>query len=106
MHDQTDTPQVTASCNHAQVSAVKLDVVGDATSCDVNLDRVVDLDEGIRVPDGTGIVGAQVGDTLGASPDIAHLAQLVLGFIVADAVHCKATLDVVDQAEVLRGLID
>jgi len=104
--DGAHTTQVTASSDHAQVATVELDVVSDFAGTDVDLDGVVDLDEGVWVADGAGIMGAQVWDTLGPNPHLADFAELVLGFFLSDAVDNEAPLDVVDQAEVLTSLVD
>lgn len=59
-------------------TGIKLDEIGDLAGVQVDADRVVDLDEGVWVADGAGVVGHQVGDTFGANDDLLHLAQLVL----------------------------
>lgn len=65
------------SCGRER-TRIELDVVGDLGGLQVDADRVVDLDEGVRVADGAGVVGDQVGDAFGANDDLPHLAQLVL----------------------------
>lgn len=59
-------------------TGVKLDEFGNLARFQVDAHRVVDLDEGVGVTDGAGVVGHQVGDPLGADEDLPHLAQLVL----------------------------
>lgn len=59
-------------------TGIKLDEVSDLAGVQVNADRVIDLDEGVWVADGAGIVGDQVGDAFGANDNLLHLAQLVL----------------------------
>lgn len=59
-------------------TGIKLDEVSDLAGVQVNADCVIDLDEGVWVADGAGVVGNQVGDTFGANDDLLHLAQLVL----------------------------
>ena len=76
--DRADSPQVTASRDHAQVARVELDVIHDLSSADVHLDGVVHLDQGIRVADRTAVVGRQERNSLGSGLDTADLAQLVL----------------------------
>jgi len=46
------------------------------------------------------------GDAALAQLDTANLAQLVFGLLAGDSVYGKATLGVVDEAEVLAGLLD
>lgn len=76
--DDTDTPQVTTSRNHADVARVELDDVVDLSGGDVNLHGVVRLDQGIRVTDGAAVVEHQVRDLVGALADLLDAAQLVL----------------------------
>lgn len=107
--DDTNTPQVSATGHHAQVTwrqesrrnrvkvnkttlregtvafelrvtptSVKLDKICDLAGFQVDADCVVDLNEGVRVADGAGVMGHQVGDSFGADEDFLHLAQLVL----------------------------
>lgn len=59
-------------------TSIKLDEVCDLATFQVNADCVVDLDQGVGIANGAGIVGHQVGDSLGANEDLLHLAQLVL----------------------------
>jgi len=104
--DDTDTSQVTTACDHAQITAVELDVIDDLARVDIDLDGVVDLDQRVGVADGACVVGADVGDTLGADPHLANLAQLVLGFFITDAVDDESTFDIVDETEILTSLVD
>lgn len=62
----------------AERTGVELDEVCDLAGVQVDADGVVDLDEGVGVADGAGVVGHQVGDALGADDDLLHLTQLVL----------------------------
>lgn len=61
-----------------ELTGVELDEVGDLAGLQVNADCVVDLDEGVGVADGAGVVGHQVGDSFGADDDLLDFAQLVL----------------------------
>lgn len=49
--DDTDTTHVATTGNHDDDTSVKLDEVGDLAGGKVDLDSVVDLDQGIRVAD-------------------------------------------------------
>lgn len=104
--DDTNTTHVATTGNHDNGARVELDEVADLAGLEVNLDGVVDLDEGIRVADGAGIVRNEVRDTLLAELDALDLAELVGSLSVGDAVDGETTLGVVDQAEVLVGLLD
>lgn len=49
--DDTDTTHVATTGDHGDGAGVELDEVLDLASLEVNLDGVVDLDEGVRVAD-------------------------------------------------------
>jgi len=104
--DGAYTSQVTASSDHAQVTAVKFDVVCDLASGYVHLDSVVDLDKRVWVAYGASVMGAKIGHSLGSGPHLANLAQLELGFFAANSVDNESSLDVVDETEVLSSLVD
>lgn len=76
--DGTNSPQVTASSDHAQVARIELDKVHNLVAGDVQLNGIVNLDQRIGVADGTAIMCGQEGDALRSSLNSANLAQLVL----------------------------
>lgn len=67
-----------AGAARQKLTSIKLDEVCNLAGVQVDADRVVDLDEGVWVADGAGVVGHQVRDPLGADHELLHLAQLVL----------------------------
>ena len=105
-HDSSHPAGVTSTGDHAQVAGVELDGVLDLAGGDVHLDAVVHLDDGVGVADSPAIGGVQVGHGVGAGLDLPDLAQLVLGLLGSDPVHGEPALHVVDDAEVLAGLLD
>ena len=105
-HDGAHPAGVTSSGDHTQVAGVELDGVLDLAGGDVHLDAVVHPDDGVGVADGTAIGGVEVGHSVGAGLDLPDLAQLVLGLLGSDPVHGEPSLHVVDDAEVLSGLLD
>jgi len=105
VHDDADTPQVTASSHHADVAGLELDEIGDLAGGNVDLDAVLSLDQRIRVSDGASIGGGQVGDTLGTDGHLLNDAELVSGFLRADAMDLVSALDVVDESESLVALL-
>lgn len=104
--DGSNSPQVTASSDHAQVTSIEVNVVHDLSSSDVNLDGVIDLDDWVGIPDGASIVGNQERNSTGTNLDTLHLAELVLGFIISNTVDSVTTLNIIDQTEVLVGLLN
>jgi hypothetical protein len=104
--NDTDAAHVTATSDHGNVSGLELDVFDDLVLDKVELDGVVDLDGGVGVTDGAAVVGNDVGDTLGAKLATADLAKLEVGLLGGDAVDGEATLDVVEETEVLARLLN
>jgi len=88
------------------VALLKLDVVDNLVLDEVKLDDVVDLDGRVRVADRAAVVRDDEGDALCAELHLAHLEELVRRLLLRDAVDRKAALDVVQEAEVLAGLLD
>jgi len=76
--DGTNSPQVTAASDHAQVARIELDEVHNLVAGNVQLNGIVNLDQGIRVANSTAIMCGQEGDTLRSGLNTANLAQLVL----------------------------
>ena len=62
--NDTNTASVTTTGDHAQVTGVEFNMVGDGTSLDVKNDGVVDLDVWVGVTDGAGVVCDDEWDTL------------------------------------------
>lgn len=106
VHDDTSTTHVATTGDHDDVAGIELDKVGDLASLKVELDGVVDLDEGVGVTDGATVVGDDMGNTTGAKSDLANLEELVGGLLRGDAVDGEATLDIVEHTEVLARLLD
>ena len=78
VHDDTDTSQVTTSCNHGNITSLKFDIICDFSTFDVDLDCVVYLDERIRVADGSPVMGDTKWNPFGSNLDSSHFTQLVL----------------------------
>lgn len=128
VEDRTDTPQVTAASDHAQVTGIELDEVHDFASGNIHLDGIVDFNQRIRVADGAPIMRRQKWDTLGASLYSTNFAQLVLfeknditlltalkaiqhktwylSFLSSNPVDGKASLDIIHKTEVLTRLLN
>ena len=104
--DYTNSSQFSTSSHHTQVPRVELDEVSYFACLQINLNGVVHLDEGIRVPNSTSIMGHQVRDSFCAHKDLSHFAQFVLGLLRCNTMNSKATLGVIDQTEVLSGLVN
>ena len=64
------------------------------------------LNDGVGVSDCATIAGVEEGHILGSGGNCTNAAQLVLGLLVGDAVDGEPSLDIIDQTEVLSGLLD
>jgi len=104
--DDTNTSHVTTTSDHGNDTGIKLDVVGDLASCEVNLDGVVNLDGWVWVTDSSSIVRDQEWDAALAQLHSLDLSQLVFCLLGLDSVDGETTLGVVDQTEVLASLLD
>merc|ERR1712212_236335 len=101
-----NTPSVSSSSDHAKVSNLESDDVLHFVGGQVQLDAVVHLGVGVRITDGATITGVQVRNTFGSSGNGPHPAELVGSLRGSDPVDGEASLDVVDDPEVLSSLID
>jgi len=104
--DDTNTTHVTTTSSHGDDTSVKLDEIGDLASGEVNLDSVVDLDGWVRVTDSSCIVRDQEWDSAFAQLHSLNLAKLVFCLLGLDSMDGEAALGIVNQTEVLAGLLD
>lgn len=102
----TDTTQISASGDHAQIARIEFNVIGDFRRGDVQLDGVVGLDHWIWITDGASVVRNQEWYALGTQLCLLDLAQLVFGFFGRNTMDGKATLNVVDQTEMFTSFFD
>lgn len=102
----TNTASVATLDDHDGGANLKENVGGGAARSEVHLDSVTDVDVGIGVADGAGIVCDNGGDTLGADILPLDLAELELGLLSVDLDEVVAALDVVQETEVLASLGD
>lgn len=74
----TATTQIPSAGDHTQVSGFELEHVHHLTGGDIVLDRIVLVNDRIRVTDGATVVGQNEWHLLRANLDALHLQQLVL----------------------------
>ena len=85
---------------------LELSVADNLVGREIDLHCVVGLDQGIRVADGAAIVCCNDRSTLRRSRDGADAAKLIARLDRGDPMHDKATLGVMEKAEMLIGLVD
>jgi len=105
VHDDADTPQVTTSGHHANVSRLKLDGVGDLASFDIDLHAVLSADQRIRISDCASIGSGKVRNSLGSDRHFLDDAKLVSGFFLGNTVDLVSSFDVVDESKILPALL-
>ena len=93
--DDTRSTHIPASCDHDDVAGVKLDEVNDLAIHQVELDRVIDADMRIRIPNGASIVSHDVWDALGAESDLANFQKLVGCLLGGDSMNGEPALDII-----------
>lgn len=106
MRDNTRTTHVATSGNEDDVTRVELDEVRDFVLLQVELDRVVCLDERVRVPDCAAVVSNDVRHALCSNGGTENLAKLVGSLFGCDAVDRETALNVVQKTEMLPRLFD
>merc|ERR1712088_489023 len=84
--DDSDSTQVMTAGDHAEGAGIKSDVLGDGAGLDVDDDGVVDLDVGVGVSDGSGVVGDDEWNTLGSNADLVD-TEVLVGSLKGDDVH-------------------
>merc|ERR1711957_354552 len=73
---------------------------------DTYLNRVEDVDVGVGVADSSTVVGDDVWDLVLSDSLLENLAELELTFLLVDLDCLEAALNIVEDAEVLGGLVD
>lgn len=104
--DDADTADVSAASDLDQVANLEGDSLDNLAGLEVELDGVVRLDVRVGVSDGSAVVRGEVRDVVLAEDGSADTAQLELGLLRADSVDDIAALGVVQETEVLVGLLD
>ena len=101
--DQTNTPKIASTNNHAEVAEIEFNNVDDFASFNVDFNGVGDLDDWIRVANGAAVVCDDEWHAFGADQLVTHATQLELCFGWQDFENREAAFDVVQQAKVLVG---
>ena len=99
MDNHTHTTDVVSLGDETQVAHLELDVVDDLVGLQVHLHSVVHLHRGVGIADRASIVRHDEGNLLTRELTLHHLAQLVLGLLLVDAVQDKTSLHIIQQTE-------
>jgi len=104
--EDTDTADIVSAGDEDSSSVVEFEDSINFVGDEVQLNRVEDVDVGVGVADSSTVVGHDVWDLVLADALLQNLAELETGFLLVDLGCLEATLDVVEDAEVLAGLVD
>lgn len=133
--DHADATQIVTTGDHDQVARVELDVVLDLLVLQVETNRVVDLDVRVGVANGSAIMSNDHWNAFGRHQNLSYFTQFVLNedkqqrtiyqnefdclvrkvlkkgwtylsLLFGDAMNSESTFDVVDESEVLVGLLN
>jgi len=102
--DGADSSDVISTGDHDLSSDLEFEVGGDFVSSKVELDGVVDLDEGVGESEGSSVVGDDIGDSLGTHGSSFDSAELELGFRGRDLGETESTFAVIEESIVSLGL--
>jgi len=104
--DGTDSTDILTADDLAHVTGVEFDPVGDFVGGEVELDGVTDFAVWVWVSDGSSVVCHQVWDVVLLVEELLHSAELVASLLSGDSVNDESALGVIDESEVLVGLLE
>jgi hypothetical protein len=106
MGNGSHTTHTVTTSDKGDIANLKLDKGLNLARFKIHADSVIDSDEGVGVAKSATVMGNHERDSLGTNLELLHLAQLVLGLLIRDAVHNKASLGVVENAKVFSSLLN
>jgi len=104
--NNTDSSDVVTGGDQSKIAGFEGNVINDETSGDVNLDGIQDSDSGVGESDGSSVVGNNVGDLVGTNSLLGDLAELELGFFLANVSKDESSLYVVEDSVEFTSLLD
>lgn len=104
--EDTDATNIVSSSDEDTGTVLELEAGIDVTGGEVELDGVVDADLGVRVTDGSTVVGDNVGDGVLTDALLLDLAEFELRLGLRDLDSLESSLNVVEDSEGLSGLGD
>jgi hypothetical protein len=104
--DGTDSTDILTADDLAHVTGIKFDPVGDFVGGEVELDGVADFAVWVWVSDASSVVCDEEWNVVLFDEHFLHSAELVGSFLGGDSVDDESAFGVVDQSEVLVGLLN
>jgi len=105
-HDGTHATDVLTANDVAHVTSVEFDPVGDLVAGKVEFDGVANFAVRVGVSDASAVVCDEEWDVVLGAVKLLDTAKLVAGLFGGDSVDDESALGVVDETEVLVGLVD
>jgi len=104
--ENSNTTNIVSTSDENGGTVLELEASIDITGLEVELDRVVDVDLGVGVTDGSSVMGDDVRNLVLTDSLLLDLAEFELGFLLRDLDGGEASLNVVKDSEVLSGFGD
>mmetsp|Transcript_15385 Transcript_15385/g.22075 ORF Transcript_15385/g.22075 Transcript_15385/m.22075 type:complete len:215 (+) Transcript_15385:474-1118(+) len=105
VHKLTNTPSVTSSGKHNHASKLELEGIRHLSSCDINLDDIVDLNIRVGVTDGTSIVCDNNRYLVRRNEDLVYTAKLVSSLLFVNTVKNETSLGIKKKTESVSALL-
>mmetsp|Transcript_31120 Transcript_31120/g.69883 ORF Transcript_31120/g.69883 Transcript_31120/m.69883 type:complete len:300 (+) Transcript_31120:123-1022(+) len=99
--DHTHAPSVATALDSGELADAELDEVNGLARGQVHLNRVIHLDERVRVTDRAPVVGHKEWNVLPGDLELLHPAKFEVNLIRLDTVEGEAALGVVQKAELV-----
>jgi len=104
--DGTNSTDILTADDLAHVTGIEFDPVGDLVGSEVELDGIADFAVWVWVSDGSSVVCDQEWNVVFLDEDFLDSAEFVRSFFGGDSVDDESAFGVVDQSEVLVGLLN
>lgn len=104
--DGTNSTDILTADDLAHVTGIEFDPVGDLVGSEVELDGVADFAVWVWVSDGSSVVCDQEWNVVFLNENFLYSAEFVRSFFGGDSVDDESAFGVVDESEVLVGLLD
>jgi len=104
--DGSDSPKISSSGDHAEISRVEFDPVLDLSGSEFDFDGITDFAVWVGVPDGSAVVGAEEGNSVFADGDEFYAAEFITGLFLVDLVNNKSSFSIINEPKVFVRLVD
>jgi hypothetical protein len=106
VNNDTSTTHVTTTSDHADVTGIELDEVGDLVIFEIKTNCVICTNKWVGVTDCTAIVSDNIWHTTCTHCETLDLEELIGSLLGGNSVDGESALNVVQQTEVLARFLD